>query len=181
MIQFPDQFNRILNCCHTRIRTIILCLILLHSPCKHHTRIFLIHGHFDKRIAFIVLEHRIVFWSVLLNQVALQHECLQLRVCHNILKAGDMCHHLFNLGTLVSAALKILPHTIFQADCLTHINDRIFFIVHNINARLGGKFLQFLLNIKHPLAPYVPAVPVLQHLSEAAQSHPEFPLSLLHL
>ena len=85
---------------------------------------------------------------MLFDQVALQNECFQLRICNNIFESRYVGDHLLDLGTLVAAALKILPHTVAEANCLAHIDDRIPLIVHDVHARLGWEFFQFFFNIK---------------------------------
>ena len=54
-------------------------------------------------------------------------------------KAADMCYHLFDLNPFIPTALEILSHTVFQADCLAHIDDRIPLIVHNVHTRQQRK------------------------------------------
>ena len=56
-------------------------------------------------------------------------------VRHNVFKSGNMCHHLFNLGTLVPAALKILTDTVLKTDRLSDIDDQYLF--HRASDRLG--------------------------------------------
>jgi hypothetical protein len=40
-----------------------------------------------------------------------------------------MCYHLFDLNPFIPAALKILPHTVFQADCFSDIDNLIRLIM----------------------------------------------------
>ena len=75
------------------------------------------------------------------DQVTFQNKCFQLRISNDVFKSGYVSNHLLNLRTFVSAALKILPHTVFQADCLAHIDDLIPLIVHQIDTRFCRKFL----------------------------------------
>ena len=42
--------------------------------------------HLDKRVCLVILEHRVVFRAVLFDQVALQHQRLQLGIRHDVLK-----------------------------------------------------------------------------------------------
>ena len=72
-----------------------------------------------------------------LDQIALQNQCLQLGIRHDIFKSGDPCDHLLDFGTFIAAGLKILPHPVLQADRLAHINNGISVIMHNINSRLS--------------------------------------------
>ncbi len=91
-------------------------LVLFHLSGKQDPRIMLLHRHFDKRIGLVILQHRIVFRTMLLDQVTLQHQCFQFRICHDIFKTPNLRHHLFDLGSLVPAGLKILPHPVFQTE-----------------------------------------------------------------
>ena len=148
MIKLSYQFNSIFYCTGTGIRTKIFCLIFLHPPCHHYTRERFIYSYFYKWIRFIIHQHRIVFWSVFFNQITFQNKRFQLGIRHNIFEPGNMCHHLFYLGSLIPAALKILSDTVFKTDCFSDINDRIFFIVHKIYTWFSWQLLQFFLYIK---------------------------------
>ena len=77
---------------------------------------------------------------MLLDQIALQNQSFQLRVCDNVLETCDLRNHFLDLRSLIAAALKILAHTVFQADGLTDINDLIVFVVHDINSRRTREF-----------------------------------------
>ena len=112
MIKLTNQFYRIFHCACTGIRTKIFCLVLLHLSCQHNPRKRLIYCNFYKRITLVIHQHSIILRSVFLYQITLQHQCFQFRICHNVFKSGNMCHHLFYLGTFIPAALKILTHTV---------------------------------------------------------------------
>ncbi|CDB19427.1 unknown [Blautia sp. CAG:52] len=157
MVELADQLHRILDRIGTGVRSEIFCFVLFHLPHKQYPRIFLINRHFQIRISFVVLEHRVVLRPVFLDQVTLQHQSLQLGICDDVLKPGDLLHHLFFLDSKISAALKILPDPVFQTDGFPHIDDRIFRIVHNVNSRFSRQFFQFFLYIKHnPCFPFFP-------------------------
>ena len=94
LIELLDQVDRILDCPRTRVRAKIAGLILLHCARKKHPRVFLSERHLDERVGLVILQHRIVFRTVLLDQVAFQHERFQLRIRHNIFKAPDPLDHL---------------------------------------------------------------------------------------
>ena len=140
LVQLVQQLYRLLHRPCTRIRPVIPGFVLLHPSCKQHPGIGFLHRHFNKRITLVILEHGVVFGTVLFDQVALQHQRLQLGIRDDILKPGNLGHHPLNLGALVPAGLKILPHPVFQADGLAHVNDGIRCIVHNIDARFPGQF-----------------------------------------
>ena len=83
-----------------------------------------------------------------LDQIAFQNQCFQFRIRHDILKPGDMRHHLVNLGPPVPARLKILSDTVLQADRLSNINDLVLFPMHQIDSRFPRKFFKFVFNNK---------------------------------
>ena len=141
LIKLSNQLYDIFDSPATGIRTKISILILLHPSGKQHSRVSLLYRHLDKRITFVILQHGIVLRTVFLDQVAFQNKCFQFGISNDVFKSGYVSNHLLNLRTFVAAALKILPHTVFQADCLAHINDLIPLIVHQINTRVRGKLL----------------------------------------
>ena len=97
--------------------------------------------HLNKRIALVIFEHGIIFWTMLLDKITLQHKGFQLRVRNNVLKSGNMCNHPFNLGTFITTALEILAHTILQTDGFSHIDDLVFLAMHDVNTRFCRQFL----------------------------------------
>ena len=138
-IQLAHQFDHILYCPCTGIRAKIFSFILTHSPGKQYSGIFFIYRYFDKRVTFVILKHGIILWPMLLDQITLQHKGFQFRICNDIFESGYMCYHLFYFGPFIPATLKILPNPVFQAYCLSHINDLILLAMHNINPRFPRK------------------------------------------
>ena len=49
---------------------------------------------------------------MLFDEIALQHQCLQLGIGYNVLKPCDAGHHLLDLGGFTAAALEILAHPV---------------------------------------------------------------------
>ena len=90
MITFPHQFNGILDSPGTGIWPEVFCLIPLGPPAEQDSGIILLYCHTDVGIALVILEHRIVMRAVLFDQVAFQHQRLQLGVGDNIFKIGYM-------------------------------------------------------------------------------------------
>ena len=155
LIKLPDQLDGILHGPSTGVGAEILRLILCHPADHHHPRKRFIHRHLNKRIGLVIHQHRIVFGTVLFDQITLQHQRLQLGICYDIFKPGDMGHHLLNLHALIPAALKILPHPVFQADRLAHINYGVFIVMHDIHSRTCRKFLQLFFYVKHATLPFL--------------------------
>ena len=94
LIQLLDQVDRILDCPRTCIWPEIARFIFFHRTRKKHPRVLLSERHLDKRVGLVILQHCIVFRTMLLDQVAFQHERFQLRIRHNIFKAPDPLDHL---------------------------------------------------------------------------------------
>ena len=115
--------------------------VLFHLSGKQDSWIFFPRCHFNIRIGFIILEHRIVAGAVLFNQVIFQHQRFQLRIGDDILKPGYFRYHLFYFRAFVRALPEIGTHPVPQTDCLPHINNGILFVMHNIYAGLGRKLL----------------------------------------
>ena len=140
LIQFPHQLDHIFYRPAAGIRSKISGLIFFHSSGKKYSRVWFIDSHLDKWITLIILEHSIIFGTVLFDQITLQHKSFQLRVRNNVLKPGYVHNHSFNLRPFVTAALEILAHTVFQADGFSHIDDLIFLTMHDVNSRFCRKF-----------------------------------------
>ena len=102
----------------------------------------------DIRIGFVIPQQGVVLRPVLLDQIAFQNQCFQFRVRHDVLKPRDMRHHLLLFETLVMRSLKILMDTLGQTQSLSHIDDLVPVIVHNINSRLIREFFEFFFNLK---------------------------------
>ncbi len=141
MVQLVEQFDRIPHRLAAGIRSEIFCLVLHHIPCQHHPGKRLPHRHLDKRIRLVVHQHGIVLRPVLFDQIAFQHQRLQLGIRHDILKPTDVGHHLLDLDALVPAGLKILPHPVLQADRLSYIYNVVLLVMHQVYARPGRQLL----------------------------------------
>ena len=120
-------------------------LILLQTPRQHDPRKCLIDRNLDIRIGFVVLEHRVVLGTVFLYQIVLQHKRLKLRVGHYILKVSYMRDHPGDLGTFLIPLLKILMYAVSQIDRLSHIDDLIMPVMHDVHTRLLRELFQFFL------------------------------------
>ena len=152
--QLMQGFDGFLRRQHIRKRPIIFRLVLLHSACDEDARKHLLHRHLDIRIAFVILQKNIIIGMMLFNEVTFQEKRFHFGIRYDIFKFADIRHHGTCFCRLIAAALKILPHAVFQIHCLPHINDMPVFILHQINSRLLGQLFQFLLNIKHDLTSF---------------------------
>ena len=150
-VQPADQIDGLPHRKGARKRSEISGLILCHPPRKNNAGKILPHRDLNKRIRLIILKQRIIPGSVLLDQIALQHQRLQFRVRDNVLEPPDMCHHLFDLGTFIAGGLKILSDPVSQADRLAYIYDRILLVVHDVYARGCRQLFQFFGNVKNAL------------------------------
>ena len=73
---------------------------------------------------------------VALDQGALQHQGLKLRLDHNHVKVVDLGHHSPGLFVVAGGVLKILAHPVFQRLGLSHIDDPTLGVLHDVHARL---------------------------------------------
>ena len=105
--------------------------------------------HLDIGIGLVILEHRVVFGTVLLDQIVLQDQGFELGIRHDVLKAADLLHHAVDLGTAADDFAKIRADAIVEVDSLAHVNNRILLIVHDIDTGLRRQFLKFFGKILH--------------------------------
>ena len=113
-IQFMNKIYGVLHRPCGCIGSIVFCLIFVHLPGKQYPRKIFLYCHLNKRISLVIHQHGIVFRTMFLNKITLQHQRFQLRIRDNILKPGNMSHHLFNFHSLIPAGLEILPYPVFQ-------------------------------------------------------------------
>ena len=158
LVELVNQIDGILDRARAGVGAVILRLILFEPPGKKHPRKVLSHRHLDVRVCLVIHEHGVVLGPVLLDKVALQHQGLQLRIRDNVLKAGDVRDHLLDLHALIPAGLEILPHPVLQGDSLSHVDDSVLLIVHQVDPRLRRKLFQFFFYVKHDLNPFPSSV-----------------------
>jgi len=89
LIKFTDQFHRLLDRKSAGVRSEIFRLVLFHRPRDQDAWIIFLNGHLDKRIGFVIHQHRIVFRPVFFDQITFQHQRFQLGVCDNVFKVID--------------------------------------------------------------------------------------------
>ena len=141
LIKLSHQLYHIFYCTAACVGAEVSGLVFFHSSGKKHSWIWLINCYLDERITLVILQHGIIFGTVLLDQIAFQNKCFQFRVRNNVLKSGNMRYHLLNLCTFVAAALEILAHTVLKADGFSHVDDLVFFTMHDVDSRFPRKFL----------------------------------------
>ena len=86
---------------------------------------------------------------MLLNQIVFQHQRFQLGIRNYIFKSGDFSHHFFYFGAFICALPEIGTHPVAQTDGLSHINNRVILVMHNVDTGLGGELFQFFFEVKH--------------------------------
>ena len=141
LIELVNQFDSIFYRRRTGIGSEIFGMILFHHSGKKHSRICLPYRHLNIRIGFIVLQHGIIFGTMLFDQIIFQNKCFQFRVRDNIFKPADQCNHLVNLGTPTDIFAEIGSDTVVQIDGFSHINNGVRFIMHDVDT---GTFREFL-------------------------------------
>ena len=144
-VELPQELDRIPDRSRIRIRAKILRTVLFHRSCDEDSGIHLVRCDTDVRIIFIILQHRVVFRAVLLDQVGFQHQRLKLRVRNDILKPIHFRDHPLDLGALFIPFLEVLTDPVLQNDSLSDVDDRVMLVVHDINAGLVRQFFQFFL------------------------------------
>ena len=99
----------------------------------------LLVGDLDIMIAFVILEQNIIFWIVLFNQAAFQHQGFELAVGHNVVKVVDIFHHLADLFVVFGSGAEIAAHPVGEDLSLAHIDHLAGAVLHQVNARGGGQ------------------------------------------
>ena len=106
-------------------------------------RVILLPGDLDIRIALVILEADIVLRAVFLDQVALQDEGLNLGVGDDEVEIGDVVYQAVQLGGVAGRSLEVGAHPMPQVNRLAHVDHLAPFVLHQVDAGLGGKGLQF--------------------------------------
>lgn len=102
-------------------------------------------GDFNVAVSLVVLEQDIVLGIVQLDQAALQHQCFKLTVGDDVVKIHHILHHFVHLGKMVIDGPKVAGYPVLEFFCFSHIDDRIVLILHDIDTRLHGEFIDFFL------------------------------------
>ena len=84
----------------------------------------------------VVPKANVVVWLILLDEVALEHQCFEFRIGDQPIEIYDLRHHDQRLWGLRLSLLKIRTHPVTQRDRLTDVNDLSTLILHQIYARL---------------------------------------------
>ena len=74
------------------------------------------------------------------DQVVLQNQCFQFGIGNNVFKMINQGNHFIDFRSVIYPCAKIRPHSVFQVYGLTHVNDAIVYIMHDINPRTSGEF-----------------------------------------
>ena len=106
------------------------------------------HRQADVGVALVVLEEDVVPGLVPLDEGALQHQGLELAVGDDDVEVVDLAHHgpgLLGVGGQVG---EVLGDPVLQGLGLAHIDDLVFGVLHDVDARLQrqavGFFFQFI-------------------------------------
>ncbi len=142
----PQELQAVPQRRHIRIGAEVARAVTQHTPRDKDARKSLLHRHLDIGVTLIVLQPYIITRPMFLDQVRLKDQRLHLVRRHDRLKVSDMRDHCAHLWRVVSAALKILPNTVFEDNCLAHIDDFSVIVLHNVDSRTVRQQLQFLCN-----------------------------------
>ena len=148
----PQQLHALVHRARRRIGAKIARAVLRDAPRDHDTRILVGERDLEIWIALVILEADVVARTMLLDEVALQDQRLDFRVCEDRLEVGDLRHHRTHLRRLMLAALEVLPHTVLQDDRLADIDDAPLRVLHDVDARrIRQQFELFFHDFRHSL------------------------------
>ena len=125
LIELLQDINRIPHRTRTGKWPKVLRSVPFHLPAEKYSRIRLLHCYLDKRIGLVIRQHGVIFRCIFLDQIILQHQCLQLGIRDNVFKIMNQRDHLLDLRRTIPAGLKILTHPVLQIDRFSHIYNFI--------------------------------------------------------
>ena len=96
-------------------------------------------GQADIGEALAVLEQNVIPGLVALDEGALQHQGLKLRLHHDDIEVVNLAHHGPGLFIVAGLVLEILAHPVFQRFGLAHVDDLAGCVLHDIYAGLQGQ------------------------------------------
>ena len=85
---------------------------------------------------------------MLFDEVTFQNQRFQFAVGDNVFEAGNVGDHLLDFWSFVAARLEVLADAVFQGDGFADIDNRVFLIVHEVDAGFGGEFFQFFFDVE---------------------------------
>jgi hypothetical protein len=98
-------------------------------------------------------------WTIALDEVHLQDECLQLRTDHDPFKVGDMAYKLPGFGIWL-IRVEVRTHTISQIHRFSHVDHFAIGVFHEVTTGLIGKTVKLCLerfrDIHHAGFDYTP-------------------------
>ncbi|MPM67526.1 hypothetical protein SDC9_114449 [bioreactor metagenome] len=102
-------------------------------------------GQADIGVALAVLEQNVIFGLMALNEGALQHQRLKLRIGQDYIEPADLRDQGAGFFTVAGGVLKILGDPVFQGLGLAHVNDLAHLVQHQVDPRLLGQGAGFFL------------------------------------
>ena len=124
---------------YVRIGTEIEATIFFDLARDDETRIALI-GNLDEGIGLVVLEHDIVLWLILLDEIDLEKQGLNIGLSNDKLKIHNLRYQSFCLG--IVAPSEIGTHPIAKILGLPHIDDGTVLVFVNVTARTRRQELE---------------------------------------
>lgn len=95
------------------------------------------------RVRFVVLKKYVESRLVLFDQIRFEHQRLDLVIDDDKLEIGYLFYKLPRFRIMISARLKVRPHTISQVLRLADIQDLAHRIFMNVDARTGRQGFEF--------------------------------------
>ncbi len=107
----------------------------------------------DVGVALVVFEEDVVMGLVALDEGALQHQGLELRVGDDHVEVVDLGDHGPGLLRVGGQVGEILAHPVLQGLGLAHVDDLVLDVLHDIHAGLQGQVVGFLFEFfkGHPI------------------------------
>ena len=130
-----QELHTLVHRARRRIGAEVARAVFRDAPRDHEARILVGQRDLEVRIALVILEADIVARAVLLDEVALQDQRLDLRMCEDRLEVGNLRDHGTHLRRLMLAALEVLPHAVLEDDGLADVDDAPLCVLHDVNAR----------------------------------------------
>ena len=113
--------------------------VLRHLGGQREPGVVLVDAQPDIGVALGVLEQDVVPRHMPLDEGALQHQGLELRLDHDDVEVVDLGHHGPGLHVVPGLVLEVLAHPVAQGLGLAHIDHLALGVLHDIHPRLQGQ------------------------------------------
>ena len=136
----PQQLLGNVHCARADVRAKIAATIIFYGAHLNQPRVFLAQRHRQIGIVLIIPQHNVIFGSVLLNQIAFQHQGFHRRGNHNPFQFLHHPHLGGSFGSQAAFVLKVRTYSLLEGFRLAHVNHLTVGVTHNVHARTSWKF-----------------------------------------